>query len=76
MRLEDTERDVLAPIPKPCVVGSNPTGGTKKLLQSSVLRRRVSGSCRSYGKLDRLEHCEEFRSISRVSGCMHGRATP
>ena len=27
MRLEATERDVLALIPKPCVVGSNPTGG-------------------------------------------------
>ncbi len=29
MRLEATQRDTLALIPKPCVVGSNPTGGAK-----------------------------------------------
>ena len=29
MRLEETQRDLLALIPKPCVVGSNPTGGAK-----------------------------------------------
>ncbi len=30
MRPEVTQREVLALIPKPCVVGSNPTGGAKK----------------------------------------------
>jgi hypothetical protein len=41
MRLEMTRRDVLALIPQPCVVGSNPAGGAQRLCLGSRVEAHV-----------------------------------